>query len=311
MKLFFRSLFCLFMATALPALGCSVFPEREAEVPRFTLLLEDGSRVPMEMDEYLLGVLAGEMPASFPEEALKAQAVASRSYAVHTLAQGKHGDNTLCAQSCCQIYLTEPQRREKWGQDCDFYTDILRRCIAQTKGQLLLYGSEAAETCFHASSLGCTESSEALWGQAVPYLVSVSSPENSESVPKLTSLVRFSPEELYTALGGEVIPSAGIGRCLRDAAGRVESIELLGRSYSGTALRSLLGLRSTNFTVEYDGSEYIFRVNGSGHGVGMSQYGAKLMAEQGASYRDILAHYYPGTEFGIGSPERGAVSEAD
>ena len=296
MRVFFRSALCLFMAAATSIIGCALFPEEKQEVqPPLRLLLSDGSAVELDMDEYLWGVLAGEMPASFPEEALKAQAVASRSYAVHALSMGKHGENTLCAQSCCQIYLTETQCRDKWGADYALYADKLRACIAATEGQLLLYGEEAAEACFHASSLGCTESSEDIWGRSVPYLVSVSSPESSEAVPRLITEVRFTPEELSAALGS-VIEGGGIGACSRDAAGRVAAIELMGKHYSGSELRSLLGLRSTDFTVEYRDGEFVFTVNGYGHGVGMSQYGAKLMAEQGASYREILAHYYPGTE---------------
>ena len=298
MKLFFRSALCLLTALVTAILGCTLFPEEPQAVQEaqtgLCLILPDGSRSYMNMDEYLLGVLAGEMPASFPEEALKAQAVASRSYAAHVLAKGKHGDGTLCAQSCCQIYLTEEQCRDKWGQDYDLYAEKLRACIAATEGQILRYGGEAAEACFHASSLGCTESSENLWGEAVPYLISVSSPESCESVPKLTTEVRFTPEELSAALGSAV-HGGGIGECVRDDAGRVSSLELMGKRFTGGELRTLLGLRSTDFTAELRDGAYVFTVNGYGHGVGMSQYGAKVMAEQGATYREILAHYYPGT----------------
>ena len=295
MRVFFRSALCLFMAAATSIIGCALFPEeaQETQVP-LRLLLSDGSNLDLDMDEYLLGVLAGEMPASFPEEALKAQAVASRSYAARALSMGKHGENTLCTQSCCQIYLTEAQCRGKWGAEYDFYADRLRACIAATEGQLLLYGDETAEACFHAASLGCTESSEDIWGRSVPYLVSVSSPESSETVPRLITEVRFTPEELSAALGS-VIEGGGIGEYTHDAAGRVAAITLMGKRYSGAEVRSLLGLRSTDFSVEYRDGVYVFTVNGYGHGVGMSQYGAKLMAEQGATYREILAHYYPGT----------------
>ena len=294
MKLFFRSALCLSMAVAAGFLGCALFPEAQSQTLR--LLLEDGSAVFMDADEYLFGVLAGEMPASFPEEALKAQAVASRSYAARICSTGRHGENTLCTRSCCQICLTEQQCRDKWGKDYDFYAEKLRSCIAATEGQLLRYGGEPAEACFHASSLGCTESSEALWGQPVPYLVSVSSPESRDTVPKLVTERRFRSEELASLLGGGA--ESGIGECSRDSAGRVASMELMGKRYSGGEIRTLLGLRSTDFTVSYADGEYVFTVNGYGHGVGMSQYGAKLMAEQGSDYREILAHYYPGTVLG-------------
>ncbi len=293
MKLFFRSALCLFYAAALPLLGTGLWPQTEAPL---TLLTEAGE-IRLTMDEYLTGVLAGEMPAAFPEEALKAQAVASRSYARALMQRGKHGESTLCAAgSCCQSYLSERERREKWGADFALYEEKLRSCVSATEGKLLYYGDSVAEACFHASSFGCTESSEAVWGQALPYLVSVSSPESAESVPRQVSRVCFSPEELAEALGCE--GDSGIGKCVRDSSGRVETLELLGQSYSGRELRSLLGLRSTDFEPAFTDGQYIFTVYGYGHGVGMSQYGAKLLAEQGYDYREILAHYYPGTEIG-------------
>ena len=298
MKLFFRSTCCLIFATALPLLGLRLFPERAPEERTLTLLTDSGA-ISMSMDEYLVGVLAGEMPASFPEEALKAQAVASRSYAETLLRRGKHGANALCAAgSCCQSWKNEEERRALWGSDFERYEAKLRACAEATEGLLLLYNEEPIEACFHASSRGSTESSEAVWGNALPYLVAVSSPESCESVPKLMSAVSFGAEELAAALGADS-SAEPVGECVRDAAGRVETIVLLGRECGGRELRELLGLRSTDFTVEYGDGQFRFTVYGYGHGVGMSQYGAKLMAEQGSGFREILAHYYPGTEIGV------------
>ncbi len=303
MKLFFRSALCTLFAALLSALSCSLLPEAAAsagpiEENTIFLLAGDGSIRELAMEDYLLGVLAGEMPASFPEEALKAQAVASRSYALRCAQRGKHGANTLCAASgCCQCSLSQEACREKWGADYALYAQKLRDCIQATEGEVLFYGDEPAESCFHASSSGCTESSEALWGSAVPYLVSVSTPESQDSVPRLTTAAAFTPEELAAALA--VLPqgdaSLWLGETRRDEAGRVESMEIGGRVFSGVELRSLLGLRSTDFEAEFQEGSFHFTVSGSGHGVGMSQYGARIMAEGGMSYREILAHYYPGT----------------
>lgn len=302
MKLFFRSIGCVIFATALPFLGTRLFPEPTAQEAALTLLTDSGE-VSVRMDEYLTGVLAGEMPAAFPEEALKAQAVASRSYAAVLLQRGKHGANTLCtAGSCCQSYKNEEERRSLWGSDFARYEAKLRTCVEATAGQRLYYQGESVEACFHASSRGSTESSEAVWGHALPYLVAVSSPESCESVPKLMTTVSFATEELASALGADsgAVP---MGECIRDEAGRVETIELLDKHCSGKELRTLLGLRSTDFSVAYSDGQFCFTVYGYGHGVGMSQYGAKLLAEQGSSYRDILAHYYPGTEVKVRSEE--------
>jgi SpoIID/LytB domain protein len=178
----------------------------------------------------------------------------------------------------------------------------IRAAVEATDGEYLSYGGAPVFAAFHSSSAGATEESGAVWN-ARPYLISVSSPETAEQVPNYQSSVRIwrldfrdtllfeNPAADFTAA-----PEDWIGEIERDASGRVAAAELGGAEFTGVKLRSLFALRSTAFTLDCEDGLFVFTVTGFGHGVGMSQYGAKVMAERGADYREILAHYYPGAE---------------
>jgi len=257
-----------------------------------TLLTDEGEKT-VSLSDYLPGAVAAEMPASFGAEALKAQAVAARTYALQTR---KHGQAAVCADSaCCLAYRTEDELRAIWGADFDRNMRLVRDAAAATDGEVLTYDGALIEAVFHASSFGATESSESLW-TAQPYLVSVPTPETEASVPGLLSEAVFTPAELCQRLdispAGE--PDTWLGAVTRDEAGRVCSLVIGDRSFSGTELRGLLGLKSTAFSVTYAEGGFTFSVAGYGHGVGMSQYGAGLLAADGWSYDAILEYYYPG-----------------
>ena len=261
-----------------------------------TVLTENGP-VEMTMAEYLPHAVAAEMPVSFGPEALRAQAVAARTYAV---AAHKHENADVCTDSaCCLAYLNEDELRAMWTDAYDKNLAAITAAVADTDGEILTYGGQAIQAVFHASSAGSTEASAAVWS-ALPYLVSVSSPETAESVPELVSTARFTADELYELLGldadapsGEAEPETEL-----DDAGRVRRMSVAGQTFSGCYVRAALGLASTDFSVSRDGTDYVFTVLGRGHGVGMSQVGAKLLAADGMTYAEILAHYYPGTELG-------------
>ena len=271
------------------------------------LLTGDGTVETLGMRDYLTGVVAAEMPADFPLEALKAQAVAARTYAIYCADGKKHGEADICADpGCCQAYQDEPARRAKWGGDFERCEDRVESAVTATAGELLLYEGRAAFAAFHSSSAGATEDCGEVWNPR-PYLVSVSSPETAETVPNFISSLRCAPldfrDTLLSAfpdcdLSGD--PADWLGTLTRDQSGRVSSVEIGGVTVRGTKLRSLFSLRSTAFTLEYADGWFVFTVAGFGHGVGMSQYGAKLMAESGSDYKSILAHYYPGTELVAG-----------
>ncbi len=271
-----------------------------------TIRLKAGNEtLELPLDDYLCGVVAAEMPASFPEEALKAQAVAARTYALGGLVGGKHGEAAVCSDpGCCQAWLSDEALQARWGEDYEARAAGIRAAVEATAGQVLRYGEEPVFAAFHSSSAGATEDCGAVWNPR-PYLVSVSSPETAEDVPNYVSTVSCRAIDLRDTLlsahpeadfSGP--PEAWLEELRRDGSGRVSEAVLGGVSFAGTALRQLFALRSTAFALDYEDGVFTFTVTGYGHGVGMSQYGAKVMAEQGADYMEILAHYYPGTELG-------------
>lgn len=280
----------------------AIEPAAEKPAPEeIVLLLEDGTEQKMGMDEYVLGVLAAEMPAAFEPEALKAQAVAARTYAMYCADGNKHGSAQVCGDfGCCQAWISQDKQRENWGADYDKNRLKLQTAVSQTGGEYLVYEGAPVFAAFHSSSAGKTEDCGAVWNPR-PYLVSVESPETADDVPNYISRLDCAPLDFRDTILS-VCPDADfsgdeadwIGEISRDDSGRVESAELGGMTIKGTELRSLFSLRSTAFTLEYTGGRFIFTVTGFGHGVGMSQYGANVMAKNGSGYAEILAHYYPG-----------------
>ncbi len=267
-------------------------------------LRRGGTVETLSMAEYLPGVVAGEMPASFEPDALRAQAVAARSYALSRLLSPppSHPECGLCDDpGCCEVYLTAAQRRERWGEQYALWEERIEEAVRDTDGVVLVYGGEPIAACFHASSAGYTESGAAVWGASVPYLVSVSSPETAADVPNFITTAEFSPEEFReTFLAAHpdadlsALPPDWVGERTVDTSGRVSSVRIGNVSVPGTEMRSLFSLRSANFTLVWTGRSFLFTVAGSGHGAGMSQYGANVMAKNGSTWQDILTHYYPG-----------------
>ena len=236
---------------------------------------------------------------SFGEEALKAQAVAARSYALYRIAHGsaeepEHHGAQLCTDSAhCKAFVTREALAVKWGEEAaeDIYTKV-SEAVGATTGEIITYDGEAALAVFHSSSDGVTESAAAVWGGAVPYLVSVDTPETTD--PDITA---FTQEQIAGAFAsdGVTYEGAALPELSYDDAGRVAEVDFGGVAVAGTRVRVALGLRSTDFSLVILDGEYIFTVRGYGHGVGMSQYGAAALAAEGADYTEILAHYYPGT----------------
>ncbi len=279
----------------------AAIPATAVPAPERIKVLHEGEILEMGLDEYVLGVLAAEMPAEFESEALKAQAVAARSFTLYCAVGDKHGQAQVCTDfACCQAWKDEEKMRLDWGEGYDRYFAKLKEAVTATAGQRLIYGGEPIFAAFHSSSAGRTESCGAIWS-ALPYLISVPSPEDESSVPNFISRLELSPLDLRDTLlhfypeadfsGPE---SSWAGDAKRNDSGRVDSISLGGIDIPGVKLREIFALRSTAFTLEYDGDKFIFTVSGFGHGVGMSQYGANVMASQGVDYTTILAHYYPG-----------------
>ena len=290
-----------------PVPSPSPLPEQETApdalfAPERLLVKCGGEVYDVAMEEYLVGVVAAEMPAYFDPEARKAQAVAARTYAMYCARTGRHSDADVCTDfACCQAWHSPDTLRQNWGDSYEEHYAAVSAAVAATAGEYLSYEGEPVFAAFHASSCGATEDCGAIWNP-LPYLVSVSSPETADTVPGYVSQLELSPLDFrdtilyaypYADFTGE--ESAWVGEISRDESGRVSSACLGGVDIAGTALRSLFSLRSTAFTLEYTGGSFLFTVTGHGHGVGMSQHGANLMAAQGSDYTQILAHYYPGT----------------
>ena len=243
----------------------------------------------LSLQDYLCGVIMGEMPAEFPMEALKAQAVAARTY---TLRRMESGGVLSDDPSVCQAYYAFDRAYEKYGDQAEEYAEKIRRAVAETDGEVMTYDGALIAATYFSCSGGKTESAQAVWGSEVPYLISVESP-GEESARSYESTVTVTREALMDRLG---IREAMVQQITYTEGGGIASMTIGGKTVTGVELRELFSLRSTCFTIEIDGETVTFHVLGNGHRVGLSQYGAKAMAEAGHGYAEILTWYYSGAE---------------
>ena len=263
------------------------------------LLRRGGAVESISMREYLTCVALSELYADFSDETFKAQVVAARTIALATAQKHKHSDCDICADpSCCQACHTVDALRQKLGASFDAAWERAEDAVIDTDGEVLRYVGKLCEATYFSSSGGRTEAAVAVWGGDVPYLQSVDSP-GEEETRAYASTVTVSAEkarEILTAAGATLPadPAAWIGEMTRTAGGGVATIVIGGVRFSGTQIQRLFGLASTNFTVAASTDALTFSVRGSGHRVGMSQFGAEAMAQQGKTYREILTHYYTG-----------------
>ena len=270
----------------------------------------DGEQVvEMTMAEYLPGVVRGEMPAAFHQQALDAQAVAERTFIYYHMASGRkaaHPDADVCMDyRCCNAYTSAQAAAEKWGDHAAEYEAKVQQAVRDTDGQVILYNGQPILAAFHSSSAGVTADSGDVWSSSLPYLHSVETPEGEDSVPNYYSVSTFSPEEfreIFLAAHGDADLSGDPAEWFRDRtvndSGRVERVTIGGVSVEGTEVRRLFSLRSACFTVDTGEEGVAFRVTGFGHGVGMSQYGAELLARQGKTWQEIIHWYYADVTIG-------------
>ena len=252
--------------------------------------------------DYLIGAVAAEMPLSWPDEALKAQAVAAHSYVLYCRdhATAANGAWLSADPARRQGYLTDAVLHSYWGTRYDANYIRLSALVDSVLTQVLCYEGAPAGTSYFAISNGRTEASENVWGTALPYLVSVDSSTDlaADHYEYALTLSAQQTAQQLAALGltaDLAAPEQWFGTPEYTAAGYVAALPVCGQRITGTALRQALGLRSTCFTVRYESGAFCFTTKGYGHGVGLSQWGAKALAEQGQNFADILAHYYPGT----------------
>ena len=255
-----------------------------------------GNLQQMALEEYLVGVVLAEMPADFEGEALKAQAVVARTYTRKRMEGGKHGTAAVCMDSgCCQGFRSPEEYLREGGKPNA--VDRVRRAVAETDGTVLCYEGKLIDATYFSCSGGSTEDAVAVWGQDVPYLQAVDSP-GEEDAPRYSDSVEFTAAEFADKLGirNEGDPAAWFADVRHTDGGGVETLTIRGKTFTGTQLRSKLGLRSTAFEIETAGTVITITTKGFGHRVGMSQYGAQAMAKEGSSFEEILRHYYTGAE---------------
>lgn len=257
----------------------------------------DGSLKRMNLDVYLTGVVLGEMNADFEPEALKAQAVAARTYTAKAVQTGgKHGDGSLCTNyACCQAYIAEEDYLNKGGTEEKL--SKVRSAVLDTSGRVLTYEGELIEATYFSCSGGYTEDAAAVWGTDYPYLRSVSSP-GEENATHYCDTICFTKEEFEQKTGSTLSGKSDTWFTVeaRTPGGGIGSLSVCGEIYTGTQLRNMLGLPSTSMTITASEDTVTIVTKGYGHRVGMSQYGADAMAVTGCTYPEILAHYYPGTQ---------------
>ena len=266
-------------------------------------VLVDGKAEQMPLETYVEGVTAAEIAEDFPLEAIRAQAVAARTYAVYKQARGRpdeHPQADVCDDfHHCAAYC--PAAVKTFGGG---YARV-REAVRDTAGQILTYDGTPIAAVFHCVSGPKTESAADVWGEEIPYLHSVASPGGTQyagyedAVTLEADAFREKAAQAYPTADLSGAPDRWFASSVRSAAGGVKTVKLGGVTVEGTAVRELFGLQSTNFTVTATEDSITFHTIGYGHGVGLSQYGAKYMAEQGSDYTEILTHYYPGTELSV------------
>lgn len=241
----------------------------------------------VDLDEYLLGVVAGEMPANFEKEALKAQVVASRTYVYNRNLSVDNTTNT-------QVYLDDSEMKKKWGDNYNEYYEKIKSAVAETKNKVMMYQGDYISALFFSSSNGYTENVEDYFdSSALPYLRSVDCHWDLSIDPTNSRSKTFTKQELKEKFNCD---SLDFNIIAYKKSGRVGTLSVGGKNYSGRKVREILGLASSCFTIKYENGKYTFNTLGSGHGVGMSQYGAQGMALEGASYKEILNHFYTNVE---------------
>lgn len=238
----------------------------------------------IELEDYIVGVVAGEMPASFNEEALKAQAIASRTYAIYKM-KNSNGTYDLVTDKTNQVYITEDKMKKLWQENFDYYFEKIKKAVYDTKDLIMTYNGNVILSMYFARSNGKTEDAILVFGSNEKYLKSVESPEES-----LISEVTISKDEFCNKLNISC-DAINISNVLKSSSGRINSLNINGKTFKGTEIRTLFDLKSTDFDISI-GSEIKFVTKGYGHGVGMSQYGANKLAQNGKNYEEILKHYY-------------------
>ena len=261
-----------------------------SSMSEITIYRSNGRIINLNMTDYLIGVVSSEMPASFNLEALKAQSVLARTYALKAKQTGKKLTDTVSTQS----YIDIDQMKNKWENSFNTYYNKIKNAVENTNGEYLNYNGNYIEALYHSTNNGKTESSLDVFGNYYPYLISVSS-EYDKNASSYLRTINMPLDTISNKLGLSLNNDSVISILSYTDGGNIKEININGNNFSGKKVRELLGLRSADFDISISDNNANITTRGYGHGVGMSQYGANGMANAGYSYKDILSHYYPGT----------------
>ncbi|MBQ3037645.1 MAG: stage II sporulation protein D, partial [Clostridia bacterium] len=300
-----------FLTVALPFLLVKNFSKHvspiNSQTKKLSVYVHDEDKVvEMSVNQYLREVVAAEMPAEFNVEALRAQAIAARTYLVNRInyyesagTPAEHKGAYTCTDAThCKAWISEKKRKELWGKEkSNEYWKKISDAVDSTGNLIITYNNEPISAVFHSTSSGYTESAKDVWGGDAQYLKSVRS-EGEEKSPKYNSQKIYTREE-FNKIATEKIPGVTFanytfGNITRSEAGGILTIDIGGVNVKGTDFRFIFDLQSTNVAIQESDDEIVFNVVGYGHGVGMSQYGANHLASEGKNYEDILKTYYSG-----------------
>ena len=315
-RLLFFILLAIFLFNLLPVLILEYMDSDEILLPGLSAdktvrvwFPEEQKVKTLQLEEYIVGVVAAEMPASFSPEALKAQAIAARTYTLYKAQINKeHGnklhpsDADVCTSPlCCQAWISPKEEVKRWGYiNALFYQKKIRDAVSATKGMVITYQGKMIDPVYHSTCGGHTEDAKEVWQNDTPYLKGVECKYDKDS-PKYSTKVEVSLKDIDKAFGTNISKLhwyslqrlvSPIKVLSNTNGGRVKKIKIGNKTFTGTEVRSRLGLNSAKFSVQVKRTGLVFTVKGYGHGVGMCQYGAGGMAKTGATAEDILNHYY-------------------
>ena len=251
-------------------------------------------KIPLE--NYVMGVLSGEMPTTFPMEALKAQAVAARTYVLRKIEYAKNQEYDVVDTVTNQVYYSNDELKERWKKEYNEKINLIQKAVLETKGEYLTYQGQIVNAFFFSTSTGYTENCEEVFQENLPYLRSVKSDWEKDISPVFEDSKTFTIQEFYEKLNLDSNSNFSIQVTKTTSTGRVKEIQINGKLFLASDVTKALGLRSSFFEITKNDNQIIIHTKGFGHGVGMSQYGAYGMAKNGSNYQEILKYYYQGVD---------------
>ncbi len=316
-KIIFYLIFILILTFAMPLIFTNPFQTEETvaeEIDKFDygkysniklLHVDTGAVEDIDLDSYLYGVVASEMPADFELEALKAQAVVARTYTIYQIKNGsKHENADICDSSyCCQAWISKENRMARWENNkAEEYWNKIVKAVNDTKGKIIFYAEEPINALFHSNSGGSTELSINVWGGDFPYFQTVET-SGEENYSSYSSEIEVSKDDLIKKMlerYSDFKIDFSNNDCIKieeyTSSGRIQKILIGNKQISGVEARSIFGLKSAKFNFEILENSIKFSVLGYGHGVGFSQCGSDVLAKSGKNYEEIIKHYYKDVE---------------